>query len=94
MKNYSFNEMETFTFKEDFGMNDSGLVKTFFKMALGLKLGIEVGGFISIAVTRLLNAALDNIPGEYLEKAKKSSVYSNLNDQSKKSKTKIGFHCE
>lgn len=94
MKNYSFNEMETFTFKEDFGMNDGGLVKTFFKIALGVKLGVEVGGFISVFTMRLLNTALDNIPGKYLEQVKKSSVYSNPNDQSKKSKRTIGFRCE
>lgn len=44
-KNYSFNEMKTFIFKEDFRMNDWGkdTFRTFFKIALGCKLGIDFG---------------------------------------------------
>lgn len=97
-KNYSFNGMKTSIFKEDFRMNDWGkdVFRTFFKIALGCKLGIEFGGFISVVVLKLTNKILDKTTmTKYPETVKKYGEDSELTHEEKNPiKSKIGFRCE
>lgn len=79
-------------------MNDwgKGAFRTFFKIALGYKLGIEFGGFISVVVLKLANKVLDKTTmTKYPETVKKYGKDSELTHEEKNPiKSKIGFRCE
>lgn len=79
-------------------MNDwgKGAFRTFFKIALGYKLGIEFGGFISVVVLKLANKVLDKTTmTKYPETVKKYDKDSELTHEEKNPiKSKIGFRCE